>query len=70
MLRVILPLCVVCVIAPNLVGAFDETPDREESLKQATREELLQKITSLELELARLKSEQKKLTDSSRSING
>ena len=59
MSRFILPLCAACVIAPSLVGAFDETPDGSSSLKNATREELLQKITSLELELAKL---QQKLT--------
>lgn len=59
MSRFILPLCAACVIAPSLVSAFDEATDGNNSLKNATRKELIEKITSLELELAKLKSEQK-----------
>ena len=59
MSRFILPLCVACVFALSLVGAFDETPDGNNSLKNATREELLEKIISLELQLEKLKSQQK-----------
>lgn len=60
MSRFLLPLCAACVIAPSLVSAYDETTDANNSLKNATREELLEKITSLELELAKLKSQQQK----------
>ena len=50
----------MCVTVFGVVGAFEEISNWNGSSRHATYEEPLEKITSLELELARLKSKQKK----------
>ena len=61
MARFTLALFVACAVGTGFATAFDETSDRNDPLKDATRKELRMKIRQLELEVARLKSEQKKL---------
>jgi len=60
MARCTLALFVACAIGTGFATAFDEASDRNDPLKDATREELRAKIRELELEVAHLKSEQKK----------
>jgi hypothetical protein len=61
MARFTLALFVACAIGTGFATAFDEASDRNDPLKDATREELRIKIKQLELEIAHLKFEQKKL---------
>lgn len=59
MARFTLTLVVACAIGTGFATAFDEAGDGIDSLKNATPAELRAKIRELELEVARLKSEQK-----------
>ena len=61
MARFTLALFVACAIGTGFATAFDEASDRNDPLKDATREELRIKIKQLELEVAQLKFAQKKL---------
>ena len=60
MARFTVALFVACAIGTGFATAFDEAVDRNDPLKDATSEELRAKIRELELEVAHLKSEQKK----------
>jgi hypothetical protein len=60
MARFTLTLFVVCAIGTGFATAFDEAADRQDPLKDATSDELRAKIKELEIEVAHLKSEQRK----------
>ncbi len=60
MARFTLILFAACAIGTGVASALDDAAVKKESLKHATREELLAKIANLEKQLTDLKSQQKK----------
>lgn len=59
MTRFILMLFAACAIGTGVASALDDAATENESLKSATRKELLAKIANLEQQLTELKSQQK-----------
>ncbi|MGZ0174624.1 MAG: hypothetical protein ACKVHE_34410 [Planctomycetales bacterium] len=60
MARFTLMLFVACTIGTGFASAFDQAPNGKDPLKDATPDEFRAKIKELELEVAHLKSEQRK----------